>query len=695
MRGRITVAAFVVALATVTLFGAGRLAASATTARSVVAGTGTASCTLSKGAMSMSPGLRFGGTATSVSFSYTAKLTCTSGSSGVKGGTITGSGTSTSNDCGVLAASGIPPMTGTITWKGKFAPSGIAFSNGNFVVNGTGISIQLPSTGPAPPAGSTTLTGSFADESASTNLVADQSISTFAAGCYNATTGLTGFTFTGVNGASTLSIGQTAVTPPVNPPMPTPVTVGIDASHPGAAVNQDLVGFNHPVSGSEPALRAIGTTWARTDVAFEVNQGTSQAAYNCTTGTWDPTYLDSTVAIDRAAGAQPELIVDYFPYCIDFQLAGLSKQTVTSYEKRWEALVYQMALHEIGVEHVTTFEVWNEPSFSMSLKNSRSVPGYLTLYRITAIQLEKAAAALHAAIQVGGPGVDELGQIDNTWVTALASEAVAAHLPLDFVSWHQYPNDPDEGPQSFLPNGICQTGAPLGGQPCWDSPAFDVSLYARGAASVRSALAAYPSLHPLLWVDEWAPDSGNDVRASGPFAAAFVAAALDGAQQGGIDRMSYYDVADPSAPSPYNNFGVLFGDLTPKPAYDAFAMWNELAGSVLPVTLGPTQVAGPGLPQIGAVASVASTGVVHVLVYNFDPYDPTGGYGVTDPTPYDDPVTLDLSGLAPGSYSVTRTVVDGSHPDTLVSTSSATGPAATLTFTSTGESVSMLTLTPA
>jgi len=689
--GWIAAAVLVIATPAVALRTASTDASAAATS---VAATGTANCTMAKGSMTTSPGLQFGGTATSETFTLSAKLACGSGSSGVKGGTISASGSGPSNDCGVLANTGVPTLVGTIDWKGKFAPSSVVFSNGNFAITSSGISIVLPSTGPTPPAGTTTLTGSFADESVAVTLVADQSVSTFATGCYDHTTGLTGFTFTGVNGTSTLSVGQTSVTPPSTPPAPVPVTVGVDASAPGASVNQDLIGFNHPVEGSESALAAIGTTWARTDVSFEVNQGTSQAAYNCTTGAWNPSYLDATIAIDREAGAKPEAIVDYFPSCIDFQLAGLSSQTVSADEKKWEALVYQMALHEIAVEHVTTFEVWNEPSFYMSLKNSGTVPGYLTLYRITATELEKAATSLGTSIEVGGPGVDELGQIDNTWITALAAEAVTHHLPLDFVSWHQYPNDPDEGPQSFVPDGICETGSPLGGQPCWNDPSFDVSLYARGAASVRSALAAYPSLHPLLWVDEWAPDSGNDVRESGPFGAAFVAAALAGAQQSGIDRMSYYDVADPSTPSPYNNFGVLFGDLSPKPVYDAFAMWHELAGSLLPVTLSPAQPAGPGLPQIGAVASVDSTGTVRLLLYNFDPYDPSGSYGTTDPTSYDDAVTVDLSGLAAGSYSVSRTVVDAADADTTIPLSPIDGGTAALDATLSGESVSLVTLTP-
>jgi hypothetical protein len=643
---------------------------------------GTLDCSVSKGKLVVDPGLVFGGTATSVTFTFSGKLTCT-GTSGVTGGTFNATGTAATNDCGTLAGVGIPTLTATVDWKGKFNPSTIVFSDGNFSI-GSSLSILLPSTGPDPATGSATITGSFADEPAAATFVADQTIGAFQSAC-ESTSGLTGFTFTGVHGTSTLDISQQQTVNPPPPPASGPVTVGVDASSPGAAIDQNLIGFNHPVAGSEAALQAIGTTWARTDVSFEVDAGTSQAAYDCTTGVWNPSYTDGNVAIDKAAGAQVELIVDYFPPCIE-------DQTVAANRTAWKKLVYQMALHEITTEGVRVFEVWNEPNFRDLPLDGKG--GYLELYKNTATELEKAAAVAGVSIEVGGPAVDDLGQIDNSWVVALATYAVKNHLPLDFVAWHQYPNDPDEGPQSFFPNGVCDTGTPVGGQPCWYNPNFDVTLYQRGAESLESALAQFPTLHPLLWVDEWAPDSGNDVRASGPFGAAFVAAALHGAQQSGIARMSYYDVADDPTDPTYSNFGVLTGDLAPKPVYYAFSMWHQLSGAELPVTLTPDQSASAPVGQIGSVASVAPDGTVHVMVYNWVPYDATGGYGTTDPTPYDHQVTVNLSGLSAATYGLTRTLVDGNENDATVDTDSVSGPSTSMTFTLAGEGVTLVTLTP-
>jgi hypothetical protein len=675
--------ALVVILSAVVAVGVGRPAEGAgARAAAKTDASGTASCTMAKGKLVISPPLSFSGTASSATFTFTAKLTCT-GTSGVTGGTLSATGTSASNNCTPLATTGLPALTATIDWKGKFNPSTIVFSDGNFAI-GSGITITAPSTGPNPAAGTSTVTGSFAYEPAQATFVSDQLLSTFLSGCSSTTGGLTGFTFTGVNGPSKLEISQQQTVPPPPPPASTPVTVGVDASSPGAAVDQGLIGLNHIVSGSAPALQAIGATWGRTDAALEFGAGTSQAAYNCTTGAFDPTYLDGNIALNKAAGVQTELIVDYFPPCIGNRASATDRA-------KWKKLVYAMALHEITAEGVRVFEVDNEPNFhGLTLKGSA---GYLVLYRDTAEELEAAAKAAGVSIEVGGPAVDEVGQIDNSWISALAAYAVAQNLPLDFVAWHQYPNDPDEGPQAILPNGICDTGAPQGGQPCWYNPNLDVTLYQRGAAAVRSVLAQYPSLHPLLWVDEWGVDSGNDARLDGPYGAAFVAAALDSAQQGGIDRMSFYDTAD-NPNDPYDNFGLLYGNLTPKPVYTAFSYWHQLSGSLLPVTFDPDQSGSGPVGQIGAVASAGAGGTIHVMVYDFAPYDSSGVYGTTDPTPFDHQVTVDLSGLPAASYSLTQSLVDGGHDGSTVATSSVSGGSASTVFTLSGEGVTLLTLTP-
>jgi hypothetical protein len=649
-------------------------------ARPTTAASGPLSCSITSGTLDISPPVSFGGTATAAVFTFSDKLKC-SGTSGVTSGSFKASGTASSNDCAALATEGFPPVSGTIHWKGaqRYSPSTVDFSNGGFSLANSEVAVDLPATGAS--AGTATVAGSFAGEPLAVSLVADQSISTLEAGCYNTQQGLAGLSFTGVAGPSVLDVSPPPVVQPGPPVANGPVTVTVDAADPGAPVNEGLIGVNHVVAGSQAALAAIGTRWGRTDVSFEASVN-GHPVYDCTTGAWNPTYLDQHVALDQQAGVTPELIVDYFPPC-------LSNRSSSKVRKQWKQLVSQMALHEITAEGVRIFEVWNEPSFTMPLKGPT---GYLELYRDTATALEQAASASHVRIEVGGPAVDEVGTTDNTWLVALAGYVSLHDLPLDFLAWHNYPNNPDEGPSATFPNGGCVTGPPPPGTPCWYNPDLDVTLFGRGAQSVRAALAAFPTLHPLLWIDEWAVDSGGDIRSSQPYGAAFVAASLDSAQQGGVDRMSYYDVAD--NPDDGDHFGLLTATMSPKPSYDAFSMWHTLAGSLLPVTLTPDQSSSDSVGRVGAVASVAPDGTVNVLAYNWVPFDPTGGYGTTDPTPYDHPVTVDLSGLSGGSYNVSRTLVDADDPDTAVGSSTLTGSSGAVSFTLAGEGVTLVTLTP-
>jgi hypothetical protein len=82
------------------------------------------------------------------------------------------------------------------------------------------------------------------------------------------------------------------------------------------------------------------------------------------------------------------------------------------------------------------------------------------------------------------------------------------------------------------------------------------------------------------------------------------------------------------------------------------------------------------------------------MVYDFAPYDSSGVYGTTDPTPFDHQVTVDLSGLPAASYSLTQSLVDGGHDGSTVATSSVSGGSASTVFTLSGEGVTLLTLTP-
>lgn len=439
-------------------------------------------------------------------------------------------------------------------------------------------------------------------------------------------------------------------------------------------------------------MRAIGVSWARVDAWFQETTA-GQPDYNCRTGAWNPAGLDSRVGLARDEGAKPLVLVDYSPAClatgaVPGDNANDYPPDVGADQAKWDALVYKMAYHEISAEGVRAFEIWNEPDGTFW---RGTLAGYLYLYRDTVTVLEKAAAAAHTKIEVGGPA---LVVADPSWLEPFLDFVASEHLPLDFISWHYYADYPLIGPISPIPD------PPSGTPPFWYNPALRSQTFGEQVSMVEAEVAAHrradPSLDPVLWVDEWNANAGYDPRQDGPFDAAFAAAVLDSMQTTGLGRSCFYFVAD-DASDPLGNWGLLTSDLTPKPVWWAFRFWHELAGRQLPVVLTPDQSASDPVGRIGAVASTGSGDQVKLLLYNFVPWDPTGGYGTTDPTPYDHTVRVALGGLRRGtSYRWSESLVDGAHRQAItVASGRVRDPGGEITLDLAGESVALLSLTPA
>lgn len=465
-------------------------------------------------------------------------------------------------------------------------------------------------------------------------------------------------------------------------PVSGPVTVQVDTGQTGPAVNEGLIGTNQPVTGTGAtaaahAMSALGVGWARTDMSLD-------AAYNCGTGAWDPTALDARVQADRAMGGTPELIVDYSPSCMTTFGRSSEPPDAGNYG-RWASLVESAAYHEITAEGVRIFEVWNEPDNPEFWEGTEA--DYLQMYMVTARAVQAAQAAAEKAgvpaadVLVGGPG---LLFSDPAWLEPFLAFASADNLPVGFVSWHYYGDYPALGPFN---QGPVDVPPQLPGNPTyWYNPMTQAQSYGYQVQFVQQLLQAYPALHhPLTVIDEWNLDAGYDPRADTAYDAAFAAAVLDSVQSAGLDRMAFFRVAD-DRPGTLGNWGMLFSDLSPKPVYSAFLFWHELAGRQVPVALSPDQIAADPVGRIGAVASVA-TGGVQVLLYDYVPYDPTGGYGTSDPNAYDHPVTVQLRGLGPGVHAYRLQLVDGAGTQT--TTGFTTGAVSTELF---GESVALLTL---
>lgn len=482
-----------------------------------------------------------------------------------------------------------------------------------------------------------------------------------------------------------------------SPAIETGVSVSVNAGHLGAAINQNLIGVNDPVHGAGAAMQAIGVPSVRTDVNFQANFR-GKPVYDCATGQWNPADLDGQVALDREEGGQPLLVVDYSPACLATPPSATavlshSPPDVGASATRWSALVYEMAYHEITVEGVRSFEVWNQPDDPNYWTGTQA--DYLTLYASTSRALEAAAAEAGTPIQVGGPALaDPTGQVDLAWVQALAARAAATNLPLNFVSWHLFANLPFAGPSPMGTGPFCFGLAPgPGGSPCWYNPGLDVSVYGQSVSEVRALLTHYPTLHPQLWIDEWNLDPAYDPRQSDAYGAAFAAAVLDSAQSAGLDRMNFYKEAD-SATTQLDNSGLLTASNRTKLVYDAMAFWHDLAGRQAAVAVAPDQGSTGLGGQVGAVAALGDDGTLRVLVYNFVSYDPTGDYGRSDPNHLGHAVTLSLTGLKHRPYYYSRAQIDATHQGDVVGGGDIKTAGGSLRFSLGSETVALITLRP-
>ncbi|WP_158675747.1 GH39 family glycosyl hydrolase [Nocardia stercoris] len=427
-------------------------------------------------------------------------------------------------------------------------------------------------------------------------------------------------------------------------PAATAVTV-----HPAqrtGVIQPELVGSNEPVEepdsvkdASDPLMRQLAPSWVRTFAHFDLSFG-GRPNYDCASGAWDSGPLDRENAHIRAQGAQPVVVVGYAPACINGAGPGQPVFAASPLEHadKWNSLVATMAVHEIA-DGVRTFEIWNEPDTSLAF----SPITYPQLYADTVGVLEHVAAAAGVRIEVGGPAL-AVGTDPLVAEPFLASVA-ALGLPLDFVSWHWY---------SEL---VC---TPSG------CPVPDPHTFADQSRTMRAAVAKYAGLHPKLWISEWNLSSAGDSRAAQPYGGAYVATALMGMQQAGLDRSCLFLTAnDPG-------FALIEdGGTRPGPEYAAMAFWRALA---------PNQVAADissGPADLATIASTGDDGRVTVLLSNFS----ANGTSVTGP------VTVRVPG---GDYQWTESVIDTAHTGEVAA--GGTGEAATVDLAA--ETTVLLTFTP-
>ena len=252
-------------------------------------------------------------------------------------------------------------------------------------------------------------------------------------------------------------------------------------------------------------------------------------------------------------------------------------------------------IHRYGEEEVRTwyFEVWNEPDLQGAFFNG-SRDEYFRMYEVTARTIK----AVDGQIPVGGPATS-----GSKWVESFLKYCRSEHVPVDFVTTHQYEGDPlggvedqgedtdsrEEGGESWgermarLSKQLdsIEEKTFLNGFRTMQPDKSEITeipadLFARNSAIVRRQAGDVP-----VFYTEWNENAifsafTNDTR---KVAAYDVRAALEVA--GNVDGSSIWcfsDIFEELHPFPqefHGGFGMLSQHGIPKPVYWAMKMLRE------------------------------------------------------------------------------------------------------------------------
>jgi len=425
------------------------------------------------------------------------------------------------------------------------------------------------------------------------------------------------------------------VTGPVPPPTgPADATVDVDLDHSAGPVTTDLTGVVWNAGSSIAPVQPVHPRIVRIDGSLQDrSQGPNQL---------DLTPLLRRVAQVRAIGAEPLVILSYMPRWLGAPRAGTTKDPtrVAPYDlDLWQSLVTTVVRTlAIAPQPAYMFEVWNEPDQSIFWQDT---PGAFTAM---ALRTHRAVADVKREtglpLEIGGPAA-AIGL--NPQMLQYLQSVAAAHLPLDFVSWHKYANTPylgPDGPEGNLPPDIYNALAKR-------NPNSTPLDYSREIADIRAKVGtalAGSGLTPKFIIDEWNVSAGGyDVRHDDAEGASLVAGILIEMERAGLDEAAFYRAVSGSD-NHIGDWGLVFSDGAPKPSWWVFRAWSLMTGNQLPTS--------GDAPSTGLWArATGDAGCVNVLLTNFVA---TGAPART--------VHVDLNGALPrcqGPLTTTVATLDG------------------------------------
>jgi xylan 1,4-beta-xylosidase len=339
-------------------------------------------------------------------------------------------------------------------------------------------------------------------------------------------------------------------------------------------------------------------------------------------GTFDFTGLDRVYDRFLATGLKPVVELSFMPV----ELALDPGYTVFEYHAqvsvprewdRWGDLVRELTVHlrnRYGADEVARweFEVWNEANLEVFWNGTQD--DYHRLYEVAVREIK----AIDPRIRVGGPSSAAAG-----WVGALLDHCREHDVPIDFVSTHTYGN------------------APLDLRPLTRS---------------FSELTGRPEPE-ILWT-EWGvtPTHFHPVSDS-VFAAPFVLRGMRSALET-TDCLAYWVCSDHfeelGLPPRllHGGFGLLTVGNLRKPRFWALHLLSRLDGGRVPAVC-----TGDGGGSLVEALATRTEGTVDVLVWNgtLDQSKVDGARAL------DRAVTVEVTGLEPGTYTVESARVDEHH----------------------------------
>ena len=402
-------------------------------------------------------------------------------------------------------------------------------------------------------------------------------------------------------------------------------------SHPVGPVNPNLLGFAFDSRINQPGFTPLSSRTFRLDAGF-------QDLYDCQRATLNVDPLQRRLDQIEATGAEAILILTYMPPCLADTYPGDPRDPTHLPPRdpaKWQQVVTQLVTATgpgrvaAGHHAARYYEVWNEPDW----------------FFFEATQAQFTSSVLLPA------GRAVAGVADGSWMIPLMSEARAAGIPVDFVSWHYYGNYPFIGPDGVEPQFPPQS-APVVSALGQRNPAASPQTYLLQLDQVRTWAKATLGHVPELMVDEWNLSAGGfDKRMDTNEGAAFQAATLAALASDGLDRAALFSAVDPydrdingnPLPARYGGWGVVDRSLARKPAWFAQWMWSRLAGA---------RLASPQDPTGGVwTAASASRDRVDVLVSSFLA---TGAAARG--------LHVDIAGVKPGRWTAKLFRVDADHP---------------------------------